>query len=348
MGAPDSLMRRKREVLKMSDPKPQTWTDDQTLGRLDYVAGTAESSLFRNGKVRMSRDADGSDASIQGVDLDPRRMPIQNARRLPNDRRPALESHGFELLDRPSGRVDLNFLDQQKIIEAYYPECGRIVGAAVGARAIAFDHNVRSALGKKSLKQISGGQSVQAPLHMVHGDYTLAAEPQRLRGLANQPGSNDTLRTVLSAGESRISQAQVARALAAGGRFAIVNLWRNIGSEPVSTHPLTLCDSRSIDPEDLVVFEIHYPDRIGENYFAKHADRHRWTYYAEMTGNEALLIKQWDSAGTLPRSNGRSGDADDAGAPSTFSFDSAFDGPAAPPDAPDRKSIEVRCVVLYD
>ena len=35
-------------------------------------------------------------------------------------------------------------------------------------------------------------------------------------------------------------------------------------------------------------------------------------------------------------------------APCTFSFHSAFEDPAAPPDAPDRWSIEVRCVALYD
>ena len=49
-------------------------------------------------------------------------------------------------------------------------------------------------------------------------------------------------------------------------------------------------------PDDLVVFEIHYADRIGENYFAKHADAHRWYFYPALTRDEALLIKQWDSA----------------------------------------------------
>jgi hypothetical protein len=52
-------------------------------------------------------------------------------------------------------------------------------------------------------------------------------------------------------------------------------LWRNIAAEPVATQPLALCDAASVRPEDLVVFEIHYADRIGENYFAKHHDGHR-------------------------------------------------------------------------
>jgi hypothetical protein len=61
-----------------------------------------------------------------------------------------------------------------------------------------------------------------------------------------------------------------------------------------------------------------------------------------------LLIKQWDSAGSLARSNGVAGDGSDPTAPCTFSFHSAFDDPATLPDAPDRWSIEVRCMVLYD
>ena len=125
-------------------------------------------------------------------------------------------------------------------------------------------------------------------------------------------------------------------------------MWRNITDAPVSVHPLALCDGRSVNPNDLVVFEIHYQDRIGENYFAKYRSAHRWYYYPKMTREEALLIKQWDSAGTLARSGGASSDASVAGAPCTFSFHSAFDDPAAPPDAPDRWSIEVRCMVIYD
>ena len=104
-------------------------------------------------------------------------------------------------------------------------------------------------------------------------------------------------------------------------------------------------------PEDLVVFEIHYADRIGENYFAKHDARHRWVYWSAMTRDEALLIKQWDSAGELARSRGARADPDGGGSsgggPCTFSFHSAFEDPATPPDAPDRWSIEVRCAALF-
>ena len=106
-------------------------------------------------------------------------------------------------------------------------------------------------------------------------------------------------------------------------------------------------DAQTVCPEELVVFEIHYADRVGENYFARHAARHGWYYYPRMTRDEVLLIKQWDSAGPFAQSEGKKSDADDPKDPSTFSFHSAFVDPTTPRDAPDRWSIEVRCAAVY-
>jgi hypothetical protein len=131
------------------------------------------------------------------------------------------------------------------------------------------------------------------------------------------------------------------------GRFAIINLWRNIALEPVETNPIALCDAATVSTKDLVVFEIHYNDRVGENYFAKHNDKHNWYYYPEITNDEALLIKQWDSKGRFAITNGESADSDLTNQPSTFSFHSAFDNTSARADAPDRWSVEVRSVVVY-
>jgi hypothetical protein len=243
---------------------------------------------------------------------------------------------------------DIDFLDHDQVVRGYYPQCAEIIREASGANFVAaFDHNIRSATGKKSKRSIEGGQQVQPPAHVVHGDYTLTSAPQRLRDLAKPPTSNDTFATQLSDGQSLLDQAEVERALDSG-RFAIINLWRNIAQEPVATHPLALCDATSVRPDHLVVFEIHYADRIGENYFAKHSDDHRWFFYPELTRDEALLIKQWDSAGELARSKGANADAVSPDDPCTFSFHSAFKDPTTPPDAPDRWSIEVRCVALYD
>ena len=323
-------------------------TEAARTGEFRYLAASVENSLYRNGKVLTRRDSRGDDSGRTGLDLEDRQMPVHDARRLAGLQRRTLRANGFEMLERPVASPDIDFLDHDQVVRRYYPHCADIVRAASGARHVAaFDHNVRSASGNRSGRRIEGGQHVQPPAHLVHGDYTLTSGPQRLRDLAKPPTVNDTYRTLLAEGESLLDKASVARALEAG-RFALINLWRNIAPEPVAAHPLALCDAASVHPDDLVVFEIHYADRVGENYFAKHADNHRWYFYPGATRDEALLIKQWDSAGGLARSEGANADAESPDAPCTFSFHSAFEDPTTAPDAPDRWSIEVRCVALYD
>ena len=324
-------------------------TEAVRIGSFNYLTTSVQHSLYRNGKVLTRRDQDGSDAGWEGVDLEARRMPVHDARHLEAAARRTLAYNGFEVRARPLSTPDLDFFNHEQVVRAYDPQCAEIVReASSGASFVAaFDHNLRSAAGKQSKRRIKGGQQVQGPAQVVHGDYTLTSAPQRLRDLTKPPGVNDTLRALLSDGESLLNAAEVERVLA-GGRFAIINVWRNIAQEPVETHPLALCDATSVRPEHLVVFEIHYHDRIGENYFAKHADGHQWYFYPALTRDEALLIKQWDSIGELARSDGANPDAVDPGAPCTFSFHSAFEDPTTPPDAPERWSIEVRCVALYD
>jgi len=320
-------------------------------GLVSYMVESAESSLYRNGKVLTQRDHDGSDGGDEGVDTVELRIAIGDARALDSEDRRTIDVHGFELLDRPLRRANLNFYDHQQVVRDYYPECAAALGDVTGAAHVfAFDHNIRSTAGKECQRQIAGGQQVQGPAHLVHGDYTLTSAPQRLHNLAEPPSGNDTVRAILPEGEALIEQAVVDRAVAENRRFAIINIWRNIDDRPVESNALTLCDGQTVDPDELIVFEIHYADRIGENYFAKFAPRHGWWWYPAMTRDEALLIKQWDSHGELARSGGTRSDASvgDGQAPCTFSFHTAFKDMAAPSDARDRESIEVRCMVLYD
>ena len=326
----------------------QAQTDAVRTGAVTYLAESVETSLYRNGKVFVHRNTEGTDTPWVGADVDKRQMPIHDARGLAESERRTLEANGFEMLKRPLAGLEIDFLDHEQVVRRYYPHCADIVREHAGARIVkAFDHNVRSASGKLSGRRIAGGQEVQRPAQIVHGDYTLTSGPQRLRDLANPPTINDTYRKQLADGETLLDEADVTRALDSG-RFALINLWRNIAAEPVATYPLALCDAVSVHPGDLVVFEIHYADRIGENYFAKHADDHRWYFYPALTRDEALLIKQWDSAGGMARTAGAEADAASPDTPCTFSFHTAFEDRAAPPDAPDRWSIEVRCIVLYD
>lgn len=320
-----------------------------SLGGFNYMNAVAEPSLFRNGKVYAKRDRDGSDGGMVGVNTSPYQLDVINARMLKGEEVKTCERNGFELLDSPLENTALNFNDHEQVVTGYYPSCEALVAASTGAKTVfAFDHNIRSAVGKTNKQKIAGGQQVQGPAKIVHGDYTLVSAPQRLRDLALPPKVNDTLYSTLPEGGALLSQAMVEHALADGGRFAIINLWRNIVAEPVQTNPLAMCDGQTVEPNDLVTFEIHYHDRIGENYFAKHQDKHQFYFYPHMTRDEPMLLKQWDSDGLMARSNGEQSDSAQTAGPCTFSFHSAFDDFSTPADAPDRWSIEVRCVVVYD
>jgi hypothetical protein len=320
----------------------QTVQQSSRNGSFNYLAASVEPSLYRNGRVLTRRDRNGSDSGSEGLVMERVSVPVHDAR----GSTCTLDRNGFEQRVRPLRDPKLSFMQHEPVVRRYYPECAELVREATGAAHVfAFDHNVRSAQGNKSRTRIDGGQEVQPPAHVVHGDYTLSSALRRLRDLAAPPSANDTLRPFLPAGESLIPPALLERE---PKRFAIINVWRNIAETPVAVHPLAFCDAQTVDPNDLVVFEIHYADRIGENYFARHAPRHRWHYYPALTRDEVVLIKQWDSEGRLAQTQGKAPDSSSADSPCTFSFHSAFVDPETPLDAPDRWSIEVRCAVIYE
>jgi hypothetical protein len=337
--------------MKSSEVDPMSFENDgNVIGRLSYLAASVESSLYRNGKVFTHRDRNGNDDAYHGAVMEQRDIAINDARRLEYSRRRQLEVHGLELLKRPLRRPDLHFFDNREVVQEYYPECAEIVRRATNAAHVfAFDHNIRRTPGKESGRRIAGGQQVQKPIYVAHGDYTLVSAPQRLRDLARPPGTNDTLRSELPAGRPLLSAEVVSRTLDEHRRFALINVWRNIDRSPVMADPLALCDGQCLASNDLVVFEIHYHDRIGENYFAKYSPDHEWWYYPLMTREEVILIKQWDSAGGLAQSRavGSTTKGSDAKVPCTFSLHSAFKHPTSV-EAPERQSIEVRCVAFFD
>ncbi|KAH9042189.1 hypothetical protein EDB85DRAFT_1235334 [Lactarius pseudohatsudake] len=114
------------------------------------------------------------------------------------------------------------------------------------------------------------------------------------------------------------------------GRVRIINVWRPIGN-PVAHHPLAVADWRSLNPEkDLVSTRHIYADREGSTFSVRHNPSHQWYYLGGQTPDEVTLIKCFDSDESQARLT-----------PHTAFLDST-----SPKDAPDRQSIEVRCLVF--
>lgn len=150
---------------------------------------------------------------------------------------------------------------------------------------------------------------VREPVKYVHNDQTFVSGPRRVRDHLSPQEAQALLK----------------------GRVAIVNLWRPIG-ETVESSPLALCDSRSIALTDLVPSDLVYRDKIGETYAFVFNPAHRWYYFPHMTPDEVLLLKIYDSAGdSIAR----------------LTAHTAFDDPSSPPDAPARRSIELRSLLFF-
>ena len=120
--------------------------------------------------------------------------------------------------------------------------------------------------------------------------------------------------------------------------FRIYTLWRNCAPEhPVRTMPLAVCDLRSVMPEDVVLADSLVrkdPPQVGYSYRLVHRPTQQWHYFPEMTVDEVLVHKQYD---TLEEASHRRG-----------VFHGAVADPAVGPDAPPRLTVELRLMALFE
>lgn len=231
----------------------------------------------------------------------PTRVRITDARQLAE--RPTLDRNGFQLLAHRSALAD--FRDETQIRSIYYPESEALLERATGAaKVVIFDHTLRLDVSGH------GQQGIREPVRRVHNDQTFVSGPRRVRD--HLPAEE---------AEQRLKK-----------RFAIVNLWRPIGSR-VETAPLAMCDGRSIAVEDLVASDLVYPDKVGETYALLPNARHRWYYFSRVRADEVILLKIYDS---LDAGNAR------------LSAHTAFDDPTTPPGAAPRQSIELRSLLFWE
>ncbi len=219
----------------------------------------------------------------------------------------SLEREGFELLASPTAVDDLH--DDAAVEDVYYPEVEALLRQRFGGgRVVIFDATRRS----DSPAGAANPDGLRGPATRVHVDYTVASGPQRVKDI--------------------LGEDETARLAAAGARIVQVNVWRPIRG-PVERSPLALADASSVSADELIATDQIFPDRVGEIYNVAHADTQRWFYAPEMTRDEVLLIKGWDSL-------------DDGRA--RFTPHGAFDPADVRAEAPPRESIEIRTLVILE
>ena len=242
--------------------------------------------------------APGANDRRSGGKPDPRRVTLHDGRR----RDFILERNGFRFVRHDTEVAD--FFDEAELQRVYYPEMEALVKAQSGAtRVVVFDHTLRTA--DDAARE---ARKIREVVSRVHNDYTEWSGPQRVRDLLPDE-ADDLLRR----------------------RFAIIQVWRPI-RYPVETFPLAICDALTLSPENLVVSERRYPDRIGQTYAITYSPDHVWYWFPHMRREEALVFKTYDSR--------RDGVA-------RWTAHTAFDDPTSPPHAQPRESIEIRTLAFF-
>lgn len=233
---------------------------------------------------------------------EPHQMPVFDARPIAGGF--SLDREGFALVRHPT--VVRDFYDDKQVRDVYYPAAAAFIQARLRAdRVVIFDHTVRKRV-EGAADNRDGGP--RQPATRVHVDQT------------DVSGANRVREHLGSEAEQLLK-----------GRVQVVNLWRPIRG-PLRDAPLAMCDATSVAPDDLVASDLIYPNRKGETYSVRYNAAHRWFYFPEMTADEALLLKCYDSA-----TDGRA----------RFAPHTAFVDPTTPPDAPPRESIELRTLVFH-
>ncbi|CAK9062675.1 unnamed protein product [Durusdinium trenchii] len=233
-----------------------------TTGKLYFQSEKVPTSILSTGQVGTNRDLLGSDGEFFGTDPLGLEVKIADGR----GHRKTLDENGFCLMqhtctrgdDTPAGLYHQNvaimttawnhidYYDNEKVINVYYPECEALVSEATGAsRVVAFDHNLRAKQRKEAGDRLRGGNAVQEPLvtYGVHNDYTLTSAAQRIRQLARPASKNDTQT------KSLLNEAEVEGLLKK--RWLFINVWRNVAETPVECFPLAACDAQSTAPPSM-------------------------------------------------------------------------------------------------
>jgi hypothetical protein len=199
-----------------------------------------------------------------------------------------------------------DFYNEEEIKAVYYPAVEAFLRATLKAdRVFIFDHTVRRRV--EGATDIRDGGPRQ-PATRVHVDQTAVSGANRVR--EHLPDEAEELLK---------------------GRVQVINLWRPIRG-PLRDSPLAMADGTTVAADDLIASDLIYPNRRGETYSVKYNPNHRWFYFPEMTPDEALLLKCYDSA-----TDGRT----------RFGPHTAFVDPTTPADAAPRESIEVRTLVFH-
>lgn len=300
-----------------------------TTGAFRYIDPASYTSSAGE-HVKPWGKVDGPGTSFR---LTPHQRPVSNIRGRESEF--STDISGFAVHVSPSSRP-FDFENDSDVRAGYYADVEALLREKLPGvkKVVIFDHTIRKR-DKSAPRQ---------PVQQVHVDQTAGAAAARVRRHV-PAGETDALLQ---------------------GRYQIINVWRPI-AHAATDFPLALVDWRTTAPDDFVAVDLLYPKRAphddddrgkevvpdpssiestenyevkGETFAVRPNESHRFWYMKDMTPDEAMFIKCFDSRGEgLPA--GKKGIA-------RCTPHTAFEDPETPESAPGRQSIEVRCLVFYE
>ena len=233
---------------------------------------------------------------------------VRNGREL--DPPASLDVEGFQLVNAP---FDGDLMDQAIVRSAYYAHCREVLAAATGCDEVR-----------------GGGHEYRTGYGGTDGPRKVRATPNGSGGAYAQGIHSDMCAAVEDA---------FGKLMADDRHFESVNLWRSTNkAETVQMMPLAVCDMTSVRPGDIVfgdgtnTSDIRMYRKVVDQRLI-HSPEQRWYYFPDMTGDEVLLFRQYDTR--QPQLNMRT------------VFHQAVEDPKMAPDAPMRSTIEVRMQPIY-
>jgi hypothetical protein len=246
-----------------------------------------------------------NDHSRDVLALDPRQILIEDVRG--REPRPSLGREGYELLAHRSEVRD--FRNKEEVAAIHPGEIERLLLDVSGADRVVVNGTGVLRFGEKSPE--AGKHDNSMPARFIHVDVSDATA----REFAARSQPHDAARQVR--------------------RFAHYNVWRAL-SPPPQDVPLTVCDARSLGPDDFVaadaVFDVPgKPEWLFEAWLVRYNPAHRWAYFSSMHRDEVLVFKTNDS------------DKEEAHCVPHCAFDDA----TCPEGVTPRSSIEMRGVAYW-
>jgi hypothetical protein len=209
------------------------------------------------------------DATLDRNVIQPVVVKIHNARARREDL--TLERNGFQLVRHQTTLTDIAAADRS--FKKYAAELERALQDVTGAQVVFVTRTVykRMASGASTV-----GDGIATPTDHVHSDCTTRSGVAMVHNLIRENPRRPWPR----------------------GRFAIYSLWRAL-SNPPQDIPIAVCDARSVSKAEVIHTDIMLgPGQTGpvfEGMSFRHSQRHRWLYFRDMTRDELLVIKAYDS-----------------------------------------------------